>query len=325
MLKSVVSDALTAKTAKHKLRPAVWLKTSVTLGALVWLLAYVDWVGLTAALAQVSPVVVLAAVLLHAGAFLIGAVRWWVLLRRFYPSSAFTALVPGYFLASALNQVLPGGVGGDVLRPWLVGGLGYGISAVAVSTVLDRVLGLAGILVMGDIALLWLPEGGWMAHRFAAIAVVTTALIFLVAALFTEGSLSKMLPLRWVEARVGQLFFRSWRDLRDFRHERGALLLVMALVWLSQAAIVAVYVLIGRELGIDLTVAEYFGLIATLFVVSALPISIGGLGLREGVLVAMLVAKGVSMGSASALAVAYLAVLWLSLTPGIALAARRWR
>jgi len=325
MPKSVVSDTFTAKSAKHKLRPAVWLRTSVSLGALVWLLAYVDWVSLLAALEKVSPFVVLAAVLLHAAAFLIGAARWWLLLRRFYPAAALTSLVPGYFMASALNQVLPGGVGGDVLRPWLVGGLGYGISAAAVSTVLDRVLGLAGILVLGDIALVFLPTGLWVEHPLVLVGVVSAAVALLVAAFFSDGSLSKLLPRQWVEARAGQLFFRLWRDVRDFRHEAGVLLFVLSLAWLSQAVIIAVYMLVGRELGIDLSIAEYFALIATVFVVSALPISLGGLGLREGVLVAMLVAKGVPMESASALAVAYLAVLWLSLTPGMTMAARRWR
>jgi uncharacterized membrane protein YbhN (UPF0104 family) len=46
------------------------------------------------------------------------------------------------------------------------------------------------------------------------------------------------------------------------------------------------------------------------------PVSIGGLGIREGTLVGMLVAAGTNLQLAISLSLVYLLVLWLSALPG---------
>jgi hypothetical protein len=56
--------------------------------------------------------------------------------------------------------------------------------------------------------------------------------------------------------------------------------------------------------------------IPAVFLAASLPVSIGGLGVREGTLVGMLVTAGADLKTAINLSLAYLLVLWISSVPG---------
>lgn len=59
-----------------------------------------------------------------------------------------------------------------------------------------------------------------------------------------------------------------------------------------------------------------FAIVPIVFVISSLPISVGGHGVREGALVALLAASGVRFEAAATLSLLYLLVYLVSTTPG---------
>ena len=68
--------------------------------------------------------------------------------------------------------------------------------------------------------------------------------------------------------------------------------------------------------GVHLPVVQFTVVLMLVFLVSSLPISLGGLGAREGAMMALMLPLGVDAASVLALSVAYLLVLWCTTLPG---------
>ena len=114
---------------------------------------------------------------------------------------------------------------------------------------------------------------------------------------------------------------RGWlldvlRTCYSYRAEKKRILLAMAISAGGYALVILTYHLLGSGLGLDVSITTYIVTIPAVFIAASLPISIGGLGIREGTLVGMLVAAGANLQLAINLSLLYLIVLWISTLPG---------
>jgi uncharacterized protein (TIRG00374 family) len=85
---------------------------------------------------------------------------------------------------------------------------------------------------------------------------------------------------------------------------------------ISQLLIVVTYYLIGASLQIEVLLLEYVLIVPVVALFSSLPITVGGLGVREGVLVYLLSSIGVSTTNAVSISLVYLTLLNLITLPG---------
>jgi len=74
---------------------------------------------------------------------------------------------------------------------------------------------------------------------------------------------------------------------------------------LLQTFSISVYIVFGKAIGVDLAPMHFFAIIPLVFVVNALPISIGGLGVGESACVFFFSLVGVPQSKALALAFLY--------------------
>src|SRR5690606_12640552 len=109
-----------------------------------------------------------------------------------------------------------------------------------------------------------------------------------------------------------------------FRGRHGALARAMALSILLQLNVVAFYWLIGRAMGFPLGLADWLLIVPIATVVMMAPVSINGIGVREGILALLLGAHGVAPADAVAFAwLEYASFLLYGLIGGLVYAARR--
>jgi uncharacterized membrane protein YbhN (UPF0104 family) len=112
--------------------------------------------------------------------------------------------------------------------------------------------------------------------------------------------------------------------LQRYRHAWSRLALALLLTVVLQALVAVCYALLGQAVGSALPPVTFFVVIPILFIIVSLPISVGGLGVREGALVALLGAAGGNASEAAAIGLLYLAVLLaLTLPGGLVLLVRR--
>ena len=133
------------------------LKTLVTLVCLWWLSRYFDYQQVRSALSGINPAMLIAAIVLHFLSFLAGGIRWWLLLQHLSGPISFRVVWPSYYMGVFYNNLLPSLYGGDIVRTARLYAAGMRGFALVSSAFVDRVLGLASILCMGLLALIFAP------------------------------------------------------------------------------------------------------------------------------------------------------------------------
>lgn len=290
------------------------LKALVTASCLWWLSRYFDYQELKDALGGIEVWLLLAAIALHFLSFVAGGVRWWLLFRRLQGPIAFRRVWPSYYLGVFFNNLLPSIFGGDLARSARLYTAGFGGSALVVSAFLDRALGLAAVVVMGLAALLMSPAA--MINDLALVVFSLGILGLLVLASVA------VLP-RWagmIDAGYGSRWPRLHALLACFPRYRaapGLMLSAFGLSVLNQLLVVLVLLLLAPGLGVHLPLFQFTVVLMLVFLVSSLPVSLGGLGAREGAMMSLMLPLGVDADAVLALSVAYLLVLWSCTLPGV--------
>lgn len=304
---------------KRQIGPLIFVvKIGVTLGLFYWLAAKVDVNQLPAILELVPPGYIVLAAVAHFIVFLLGGIRWWLLLRPVGLRLPFRRVMPSYLLGVLFNNLLPTSVGGDVVRVVHLKIAGVDAQALVSATIVDRIIGLAALLCMAMLAVLLAPASSHMTSltmTLAVLSAVTAAGVYLLFAPFTARVI-ELLGQRFAHTRI-----RRWLlEVVQLCHACasawprivGAFLLSMLL----QSVLIMVYYLLARALNIQVPVIVLFALIPLVFIAASLPISVGGLGVREATLVALLSLVGVPAQSTIALSLLYLLVLIAASLPG---------
>jgi glycosyltransferase 2 family protein len=181
------------------------------------------------------------------------------------------------------EQVTIGFVGGDVVRLWLLRRGDVPLGRAIGALLLDRACGFASLVLLsllGMHALLALVD-----ESFRSVITVTL-LVVLITGCVGVGvafALTKLLPL----SRLATF----WQRLSSPSQAIHIALLgiVFALAATTHLLNVLVFWMLGQSLGLTVTFDQWFIVVPTVLLISMLPISIGGWGVREG---AMVVALG---------------------------------
>ena len=289
------------------------LKALVTAACLWWLSRYFDYEQVRTTLAGINPFLLVMAIVLHFLSFLAGGARWWILFRHLHGSIEFRQVWPSYYLGVFYNNLLPSVYGGDLARTARLYASGFGGSALVSSAFVDRMLGLAAVVSMGGIALLFAPVGFENHLALSVFGLIVLAMLPMLAI--------AVLPqwTRRLDAGFGSRWPRLHAVLSCFPHYRsapGLMLMAFGLSVLNQLMWVLVFLMLGPGLGVQLPTFQFMVVMMLVSLVSSLPISLGGLGAREGAMMSLLLPLGVDAASVLALSVAYLLVLWSCSLPG---------
>ncbi len=314
---AAVAPAASGNGRKHLLALA---KAAVTLGIVYWLVTSVDLGMVGRILAQAKYTYLVFSCLIVTVVILIGCLRWRMLIGHLGLVIPLRQALPSYYLGMFFNNFLPTGVGGDLARTVHLKLHGHGIKPLISSALADRTIGLAVMLMLGGVSLVLSPELRIDPDRKLYLAGLIALGLAGGAVLFW---FSNRLPLESLSRRYQHTRLR--RGVIEIVHllttYRTALRGIFAAVLLSivmQSLIIVTYYLLARGVGIELSLITFFVFVSMVQVAASLPISLGGLGVREGVLVALLAGVGVDIQLGVALSLLFLLTLWLCSLPGAA-------
>ncbi len=224
-------------------------------------------------------------------------------------NSALTAAcVRAQYAGLVANLGLPGLAGGDFVRAAYLAPLA-GLKRVAVASVADRLIDTATLIALITVAL---PLAGIPADiagplRDAAVWIIAGLSIVCVAAFI-------LLRLRLTTLRQ-----KIWAPLVELTARRSVLLMAAAVSLAVQSAFVFTNVWLAREVGVTTSVASWFVAWPLSKLIAVLPISLGGIGVREGALVALLAPYGAEREAVLASGVLWQAVLIVTGFAGLAI------
>lgn len=211
------------------------------------------------------------------------AVRWWWLLRindlRVRPLEALRLSWIGIFF----NNVVPGQTGGDLVKAiYVVRRCPEQRAEAIVSVLVDRILGLASLALLGAVVVLfalddyaYLAVGIWL----VLFGVAGGACLAFSRRLRRGVGLDRL--LQRLPGRVGDTLKKIDTAVFHYRgHTTGVGFWMLAGIG-NHAIAVLSWFFVGRALGVDLPLLEYFVLIPVINIVSAVPIAPNGWGVGE--------------------------------------------
>ena len=229
---------------------------------------------------------------------LISAARWRLLLRGDHRLGRLYSLT---LIGAFFNNLLPGAVGGDAVKAYyLYKHTGKGGQSIA-SVFMDRYVGYVGLLFIG------LLSGMVAFSDLRSIGMhLVTPLLFLA---FVAGSLIVF------GLRIGRRF-SSISDFYDYFHDtvrdRKLMAKTLLLSLCVQVMTILMIWLIALGIGQHPSFAALFVFVPLIVTVTMIPVSISGLGIREGAFVLFFGLTGIP-----AEASATISVLWfLSIATG---------
>lgn len=323
--------------AKGKKHIFLLLRIAVVLGgvilAIIWLSRRDRWVNLKEIFSRMNIWVFAAAL----GIFVIGqiiiALRWWLLLRTQSIFISFWAAVRLYLLGWFYNNVMPSSVGGDLIRLWYVTKHTDKKFEAALSVIVDRAIGLASTLVIAVFFyLLFLRSHGrkitltaqdgcfssltkykwiFLCVLMGAAAVLAALLMHPKGRLLLKKTCSRLLE------RGAAIIRKLAASFALYRSKPLVLLAAFALTVGLQIATITGFWFLGVNLGITASIKYYYVFFTLTWVLGAVPVSIGGAVVVEGLLAALFVKfAGVEQEPAFALALCQRFVWLLASVPG---------
>jgi uncharacterized protein (TIRG00374 family) len=311
------------------------LKVAISLGLVVFIftrpeIREVDWATVLAELRFWPWLLGLAIYFIAIG---FNVLKWQYLLRTLDLHVPFPSLYR-YNLVGLFFALLPlSMVGGDIARGWDLARHTKGRAAeVAVSVLVDRLVGLAGFLLASVLGLaaavlvLGRPELGWLLATLAAVllgfvlalaALISQRLRGLVEGLFNLGPLKRFLSL----------YQKLSDSVQGYRTHVGALFVALGIQLLTVLTTCIVNYLAAVATGTDAPLAWVFVLTPLTAFAPFLPSIASGLGWNQGVFYVLYVEVAqlggpnpeAFAGSVLLMSLAMQAIIILSGLPGAAL------
>lgn len=306
----------------------IWLKIAVAAGILAFILSKV---GVSEALdyaRQMSPQTIPIVLLLFLVQLTLSALRQRRVAQLFDSEVGVLASLRIAFIGNFFSQTFISVIGGDVSRVWLLVRLSISVGIASCIVLFDRLSGLMAHHLMVLVALPWLLA--IFVHPTARFVVIAVAIAGTVisAGLLAAGFLSKKVDLtEWLPGSLGgKRIVRAIFHMITVKHMvfihpgHAGITMLFSLVIAAMNSLI-IYVLF-RGIGTNVSLFDCLILVPLLMELSLLPITIGGWGLRESVMIIGFGSLGVPQAQAllcsvlfglCSMAVALIGgVIWLS-------------
>lgn len=241
----------------------------------------------------------------------IASYRWSLIMKALNFNLPFSYYLSNYFKGSFFNQALPGSIGGDALRGIDLGKIGYSKKEAFAGIFIDRIVGLSGLLVLNLIANLFseniLPF--WLYHLINMICIIGISGFIVLSLLHIIPILSKYRMTR-IFSSLSLRFRKVYADQKSIVVQIGLSVLIHFLSILSIFEI-------ARSLGLSLPLTTFLVIVPPVFLLTILPISLAGWGIRETAMVGIFMLIGAPKEEILSISIMYGVMLIIASLPGL--------
>jgi len=281
---------------------SVGLKIAVTIGLVVLLLARIELGAVADRLQALSVYWAAAALAVMFVQLGFAAWRWALIAETLRAPLDAGAIIRLSAIGQFFNQTLPSAIGGDAVRAWMAGRHRPPMARAVSAVVVDRVVALMILLLLIAVTL---PLFFWRIADGAArlgVLLVAAAGVFgsIVLWRFGDSLARRLRQKRWASFIGGLL-----QDLRAALFLGRSSVCVVALSFAVHVMVVGVVYLSASGLGLAIGPLDCLILVPPIVLLTMLPISLAGWGVREGAMVVGFGFVGVLAADAFALSVAF--------------------
>lgn len=275
----------------------VFLRVGVSLALLIFLFNQVDKKSLFGIIKNADfGLLLLAAVVFLAG-YMLCLVRWWMLLRAAKVDISWERVLVSFSGGIFFNLILPSTIGGDIVRGIDLVRHTKKSREVVATVLLDRLSGYTGLVVLTFFSLVFGFK--YVKGNTAVLAwmlVMTLLLIVMLLVIFNKTLYSYINNLLHSPnaGRVRRGIRNLHREMHYFREHQGIMFSTLIISLLVQITLPLVFYFISRSLGLNVNIIYFLIFVPIIGAIALLPVSIGGLGLRDASTVYFFTKIGVS-------------------------------
>jgi uncharacterized membrane protein YbhN (UPF0104 family) len=302
--------------ARHHRAWVTWGRPVLSVGLLAVLASKIDTESLLPGNRSLPGTLgfLVSGLVLMGGSFVLAAWRWQRVLAVFDAHVPLRRLGSHYLAGQFVGNVLPSTVGGDVLRISRSTRDTGSAEVAFASVVIERLTGFVALPLLVFSGFLVRPDLLDHGQSWIALAIGGAALAFLGVVLVLAGSprLAGRFKDRenWMRY-IGAIHVGIDRLRRDPRDAGAALGAAIA----YQLSVVAAVYCAVHTIGLTVSNASVMAFVPAVAMAQVVPVSLGGLGVREGMLALLFHPLGVPTGQAVAVG-----LLWYAMTLVVSLA-----
>lgn len=303
-------------------RIRVALQLGASVGLLAFLLSKLDWQQSRALIAGANPLLLASILMIHVADRVLMALKWHQLLRVLDDRLSRWGAIGVYYESTFIGFALPlGGLGPDIVRFLRLKNRGIDPSVTLSSMVMERLNGaiatlaliVAGCAVLARLA----PQPALrnfalVAAAGAGAAGAAAATLIFCPALARSLLKRTKLPSAIESGRYAKYVVAA----RAYSRQRLTLAINLGLSMIEQTAPVFTLWVGSHAIGAPLPWMVCLAVTPVAVIIQRLPLTYGGLGLREGSAAALLVALGYDYSTALVLLMTLVVMFLISILPG---------
>lgn len=274
-----------------------WIRLLGTVLFVAILLLQVDLGEVLAAFREFSPLLYLWVFVLFLFGMFISSIRWKILLASQDIHVGLGRVFRFYLLGYIWNFTLPSSMGGDIVKIYKIIGEDTGkqkATGATLATVMDRVLGLFAMVLLIGLSVsanIYLPPWSRVTLSIGCAVFLLSMLLLISGKLpWVSQALLRLAGLFSLRPKVEKIL----SAMRLFGQRPGWLLLAFVISVVFQLLGVFNQWLAFKVVAVDVPIAPLFFAVLLTRMLTALPISIGGVGLKEVGMLGLLAAVGIS-------------------------------
>jgi len=271
-------------------------------------------------LKRVNPYVILFVAVFFICLQAVSAFRWSIILHKDV-DVRYRKLLAIYFIGMFFNNFLPTMVGGDIIKGlYLYRESKKGGVSVA-SIFMDRYSGFSALIIITTIAFI-------TGYSLIKDTTLPGFLIFLIGGYTAASLIIWVGPFHsWAMRILAKIHFYGinhkvdalYTTLMGYKGHKDILVKILLISFVVQTGVIVGYYILAQSLGIDVKLAYFFFFIPLATVITMVPITVGGLGIREGAFVYLFTMVGATKTQAISLSLIWYAVMVVvSMIGGIA-------
>ena len=288
-------------------------RISISFALLIFLFRGVDKKTLFSLIKNADKALLFFSFCIFLGTHLLGFMRWNMLLRSARINLPVKRVIMSFAGGIFFSLFLPSTIGGDFVRSVDLAAHTKKPKEVVATVFLDRLSGYIGLV---SITLLGLLIGfEYVRDRvvFVSVGIIVFILLIVLVVLFNRGVYQKINKLagkkssktnnkfRLVLERLKDNIASVHQEIHRFRGRKKIIVKNLMLSFIIQLIVPVSFSLIGLSLGIKVPIFYFFIFLPIIGAITLLPVSMGGLGLRDATMIYFFAKAGVSKDLAFAM------------------------
>ncbi|MDD5154985.1 MAG: lysylphosphatidylglycerol synthase transmembrane domain-containing protein [Candidatus Omnitrophica bacterium] len=259
------------------------LRIAISIALLIFLFRQVNRETMFETVRGANKYLLIAAFLVYFFTYLICLYRWQMLLKASGIHLPLKRVIISFSGGIFFSLFLPSSIGGDFMRSVDLALFTRKPRQIVATVLLDRLSGYVGLVILTLLAVLF----GWklVLDRSIVIAICILIVVLVIALLvlfnkFVYSRINKFLGPPG-SGRIREAIGNLHQEMHYFRNHKKVMVNNVILSILVQAVAPLTFYLIALAIGVKLDLVYFFIFLPIIGAVTLLPVSIGGLGLRD--------------------------------------------